>query len=621
MDPFNLFKDFLNDPFFHGIRSQEFMNNDNRWESLKEKGNSLFREKKYEEALQYYDKAIDINDNIEVLHSNKGTCLKCLQNYNGAKIEYIKALKINPNNSKNLNRLASVLLILGDLNEANNIQKKALNIEPNNIAFKQQMETINQMIFEEEEIKKLLKENELNEIGKKYQSLNDKFPELMYLKKRYILFLFDNVKYKEAILFLNDQLKNNAINKNDKEFIYIMCLSLYYVGEYKTVEEMVNNILKNSSENIYKELLYKIKNLEPAKKKGNDLYEQQKYEDAIKAYTLALKIDPQHKKYNSIIYANRASCFQKLEKYYDALNDCNQSLKINPNYSKGYVKRANIYLKLKNFKAALDDFEKAKKLDPKSPGFESYLHDINRKNHFLENELKLEKSKNQQLSQEIISLKNKIREQNNKIDDKNDIIYDLKNKIKELQDIKYNNREDKKVMGLMEKLVEKEESLKKMKLRYPFEIAEGEKIMSVNIVSPEYSITHSIICKNTHLFNYLENKLYEKYPELLESENFFIVNGDKVNKYKTLEENKIKDNDIITLESFGKDDEDDNISLSKNPFVSKNSRGSFSSISSLGDSISSRVSLEEILKNNNQNTNSKNDKEKIYYNSNNDIDE
>ena len=175
---------------------------------------------------------------------------------------------------------------------------------------------------------------------------------------------------------------------------------------------------------------------------------------------------------------------------------------MNPNYAKGYVKRANTYLKLKNFKAALDDFEKAKKLDPKSPGFESYLHDINRKNHYLENELKSEKSKNQQLSQEIISLKNTIREKDNKIDDKNDIIYDLKNRVKELQDIKNNTSENKKVMELMEKLVEKEELLKNMKLRYPFEIAEGEKIMTVNIISVEHNITHSIICKNTHKFNY-----------------------------------------------------------------------------------------------------------------------
>ena len=166
MDPFNIFREFANDSFFFGRRSQEFMNVDNRWENLKEKGNALFREKKYEEALEYYNKAIKINDRIEVLHSNKGTCLKCLQNYNEAKMSYIKSLEINPNNPKNLNRLASVYLIIGELNDAVLTQRKALNIEPNNTTFKQQMETINQMIFEDEQIKKLLNENKVDEIEK-----------------------------------------------------------------------------------------------------------------------------------------------------------------------------------------------------------------------------------------------------------------------------------------------------------------------------------------------------------------------------------------------------------------------------------------------------------------------
>lgn len=296
MDPFNIFREFANDSFFFGRRSQEFMNVDNGWENLKEKGNALFREKKYEEALEYYNKAIKINDSIEVLHSNKGTCLKCLQNYNQAKMAYIKSLEINPNNPKNLNRLASVYLIIGELNDAIFTQRKALNIEPNNTTFKQQMETINQMIFEDEQIKKLLNENKVDEIEKKYQNLIAKFPELMYLKKRYTIFLFDNVKYKEAVLFLHDQLNNDIIKKSNRDFIYLMCLSLYYIEEYKTAEEIVNNLFKITSDNIYKELLYKIKNLEPAKKKGNDLYVQQKYEEAIKAYTLALNIDPHHKK-------------------------------------------------------------------------------------------------------------------------------------------------------------------------------------------------------------------------------------------------------------------------------------------------------------------------------------
>jgi hypothetical protein len=44
--------------------------------------------------------------------------------------------------------------------------------------------------------------------------------------------------------------------------------------------------------------------------------------------------------------------------------------------------------------------------------------------------------------------------------------------------------------------------------------------------------------------------LYDEYPEYIESENYFLVNGKKVNKYKTLEYNKIKNNDIIMLKNM-----------------------------------------------------------------------
>ena len=86
-----------------------------------------------------------------------------------------------------------------------------------------------------------------------------------------------------------------------------------------------------------------------------------------------------------------------------------------------------------------------------------------------------------------------------------------------------------------------------MKSRFPLEILENEKLISIIITSNDQNIHCSIICKNTDKFIKIENELYAKYPEYIESENYFLINGNKVNKYKSLDENKIKDSDIITL--------------------------------------------------------------------------
>ena len=78
----------------------------------------------------------------------------------------------------------------------------------------------------------------------------------------------------------------------------------------------------------------------------------------------------------------------------------------------------------------------------------------------------------------------------------------------------------------------------------------GEKLLSIKFISIDQKINFNTVAKNIDNFSKLENSLYEKYPKYKDTENYFIVNGKKLNKHRTLEENKIKDNDILTLGIF-----------------------------------------------------------------------
>ena len=73
----------------------------------------------------------------------------------------------------------------------------------------------------------------------------------------------------------------------------------------------------------------------------------------------------------------------------------------------------------------------------------------------------------------------------------------------------------------------------------------GEKLIAVNFVSLDQHINHSIICKNKTKFNYIECKLYDKYKEYKENDNYFMFNGKQINRWKTLEENGINGYTII----------------------------------------------------------------------------
>ena len=42
----------------------------------------------------------------------------------------------------------------------------------------------------------------------------------------------------------------------------------------------------------------------------------------------------------------------------------------------------------------------------------------------------------------------------------------------------------------------------------------------------------------------VEAQIYENYPSYKETDNFFMCNGEKINRWKTLEENHITGNDM-----------------------------------------------------------------------------
>ena len=78
----------------------------------------------------------------------------------------------------------------------------------------------------------------------------------------------------------------------------------------------------------------------------------------------------------------------------------------------------------------------------------------------------------------------------------------------------------------------------------------NEYSISIKFISTEQKINCQMLCKNTDIFAIIEQNLYQKYPEYKETENFFLLHGTKINKNKTLEENKIKNNDVIILKVF-----------------------------------------------------------------------
>ena len=60
----------------------------------------------------------------------------------------------------------------------------------------------------------------------------------------------------------------------------------------------------------------------------------------------------------------------------------------------------------------------------------------------------------------------------------------------------------------------------------------------------------SVVCKETDIFNTVVNKVFRMEPRFKENFNYFLCNGNRINDYKSIKDNNIKDGDHILLNCF-----------------------------------------------------------------------
>uniref|UniRef100_A0A7S1HWU1 J domain-containing protein n=1 Tax=Eutreptiella gymnastica TaxID=73025 RepID=A0A7S1HWU1_9EUGL len=81
------------------------------------------------------------------------------------------------------------------------------------------------------------------------------------------------------------------------------------------------------------------------KKTGNAKYNAGLYEGAVECYTKALEQSPSDK----FLYGNRAQTWYKLNQFQKAIDDSQESTRLDPTFAKGYFRTGNAYLRLGNF--------------------------------------------------------------------------------------------------------------------------------------------------------------------------------------------------------------------------------------------------------------------------------
>ena len=227
------------------------------------RGNAYFSLGKFEEAIQDYNKAIDLNPNDDLSYSNRGNAYFSLGKFEDAIQDYNKAIDLNPNDDSAYFNRGTAFTNLSNYEKAINDFNKAIDLNSNNASYYNYRGTlyINQGNYDKA-VKDFSKAIDLNPIfvfgysnlGNLYNSLNDYEKAIEILNKaieldpnfsdayniRGIAYV-NQEKFDEAI---NDFNRAITLNPNDKEYYYNLGILYSDLNNYEKAIEILNKVIE-----------------------------------------------------------------------------------------------------------------------------------------------------------------------------------------------------------------------------------------------------------------------------------------------------------------------------------------------------------------------------------------
>ncbi|KAL1190866.1 Hsp70-Hsp90 organizing protein 3 [Cardamine amara subsp. amara] len=119
---------------------------------------------------------------------------------------------------------------------------------------------------------------------------------------------------------------------------------------------------------------------EDEREKGNGFFKEQKYPEAVKHYSEAIKRNPNDVR----AYSNRAGCYTKLGALPEGLKDAEKCIELDSSFTKGYSRKGAIQFFMKEYDKAMETYQEGLKHDPKNQelldGVKRCVEQINKMN-------------------------------------------------------------------------------------------------------------------------------------------------------------------------------------------------------------------------------------------------
>lgn len=334
-------------------------------EEVKRAGNEQYKKGHFYEALSLYDRAKALSPANAAYRSNRAAALTGLGRLGEAVRECEEAIKLDPSYVRAHQRLASLFLRLGQVENA----RKHLytpGVQPDQAELQKLQEV-------EKHLSKCGNARRINDWksalreGDAAIAAGADFSPQLFMCRVEALLKLHQIDDAELSLSNVPKLEISTTSCSQSRFFGMLSEAyLYFVGaqiemtlgRFENAVTAAEKAGKIDPRNVEVAVLLKnVRLVARARARGNDLFKSERFTEACSAYGEGLRHDPS----NSVLYCNRAACWFKVGLWERSIEDCNQALRIQPNYMKALLRRAASNSKLERWVDAVRDYEVLRK--------------------------------------------------------------------------------------------------------------------------------------------------------------------------------------------------------------------------------------------------------------------
>ena len=350
-----------------GFISVNYWRNSAKAADLYNQGQTLYESKRYQEALESYDRAVEILPNYEEAWLAQGDALQNLQRYREALNAYEQAIKIKPDYWSAWMGRAQVLEALGEYQQAIAAFRAAIDIQSDRwqawqglANLQMQLKQYSQAVESFDRLLQLQPQTSawyqrgwaLHKLGD-YQDALESYDKALEIEPDRYRFWYQrgnalmNLKrYQEAVKSYQQAVQYQP---NFYPAWYSQGMALSYLKNYRRAIAAYDRVIK-----------IKADHYEAWYHRGWAFHQLKRYHDAIASYDRATECQPNY--YQA--WYNRGNSYYNLREYQQAISSYDRAVKLQPNYPQAWYSRGNALLKLKRYKRANASYEKALSYKP-----------------------------------------------------------------------------------------------------------------------------------------------------------------------------------------------------------------------------------------------------------------